>query len=318
MAYERSAIVETPNAPQHQAPAEMREERVINPYASRAARAAPAGPPVGQANTNETQPVAEPATPVETVRLSPQAAALARKELLFRQKEQKMSAELKAIEAERAEIAELKSLKQRLAADDYSGIEKLVNYEKYAQYLLNQQASADPQSQKLQAIESKLSEIEGTQKKDIELRHEAAIVQRKTAIAELLAKDETYSTVKALKREDAVLQHILDTWEHDNEELSVEQAAKEVEELLYERAQRMAQIPKLKKAEPAAPAPEEKKTLPPLRPGLKTLPNQATTTDIKRPLKPLSLMNESERYEEARRRALARLASQPPKPTIPQ
>lgn len=341
MGYEVEAVAENGSALPKSAPLpEFRQERVLDPYRQRKAagignpaakppgevavpaNASSGAPLVGQGNTNGATPGEESKpTAAETVTLSPQVAALARKEQKFRQRELELSQNLKALEAERAELAELKALKAQLAAKDYSGIEKHVDYEQYAQYLLNKQASEDPTQKALDAIRTEVTDLKNAQKSDVEKRFNAAVAERKTAISKLFESDEKYSHLKALKLEDTVLQHILDTWEHDSEELTPEQAAQEIQDELSERAEKLAPFSKLKmqaspteETAPLADAPPEKKVLPPMKQGLKTLTNQVTAPGgMKAPLKPLSLMNQDERYAEARRRAMEKLSQRPPK-----
>jgi len=117
---------------------------------------------------------------------------------------------------------------------------------------------------------------------------------------DLIAKDDTFKAIKTKKAEEAVVQLILDTWEEEEIELSPEAAAKAVEDELKARAKEWASlIQEEVKQDPVV----EKKELPPLKPGMKTLTNNmASTGEIKRPLKPLHTMTDTERYAEARRR----------------
>jgi len=112
-----------------------------------------------------------------------------------------------------------------------------------------------------------------------------------------------------LKMQEAVVQHILDTWEHDNIDLTPEQAAKEVEELLIERAnEEYAKLSGLSKIKSKSAVVDEKKQLPPLKQGIKTLTNNMTATgEIKRPAKSFQGMTDNERWAEARRRAEEKL-----------
>jgi hypothetical protein len=321
MAYERTEVAENSNANQSAPQAIMREERTVNPYAQRKQplASAPSAPPVGQPRKDGDALAVAPAKPaVETAKLSPQMAALARKEQKFRQSEAKLAAESKALETERAELAELKALKAKLAAKDFSGIESLVDYEAYSTYQLNKLQSEDPIKKELEAIKAEVSGIKKTDEERVSKAYELAISQRRDAAKALVASDEKFSTIKALGREEAVVQHILETWEEDKEELSVEQATQEVEDALYERAQKYSSVPKLKKTAPVEVAPpvvEEKKPLPPMKTGLKTITNQVNAGEIKKALKPLSLMSQDERYAEARRRAEAKLAARQPQPS---
>jgi len=300
MSYEKSPVVDN-SAINQSAPAPMmREEREIDPYAhKRTTIKPPVNPEIGQLPIKSEAPRAEePAKPEETVTLSPQVAALARNE-------QDLKAKAASLETERAEIAELKALKAKLAAKDFSGIEDLVKYDDYTQYLIEKSEASTPEQQALKALAAKVDGVEKAHKEDVEKRFEAAVNDRRKAVTSLVESNEEYSTIKELKMQEAVVQHILDTWENDSIDLSPEDAAKEVEAELLERAGKWASLSKLKAKTPTE---DEKKQLPPLKPGIKTLTNNmAVSGEIKRPLRSFQNMSDSERYAEARRRAEEKL-----------
>lgn len=320
MAFEREAITSSP-IPQAQQ-VEMREERVLNPYAGRnaasriesaQAKAAASGAPgtaapaagVGQPNTNKSA-VAEPGTTADTVTLSPQVAALARKEQSFRQKEAAFKASQAALEKDRAELADLKAMKDALGSGDFSKVEGLVDYEKFSEWKVAQLNSQDPGAQALKKLELEVESVKKAQAEDVSKRFDAAVEERRRAVTQLVASNVDFTTIKELKAEEHVVQHILDTWEHDDVELSVEQAAKEVEEALLEKAKTWTSLTKVKPQTAAA----ETKELPPLKPGIKTITNNMSAGDLTRPNKSFQGMSDSERYAEARRRAEAKLAAQ--------
>lgn len=315
MAYEISPIVEgtnpvaTPSSVPH-----MREDREVDPYkAARIKAKTPQNPTdsgqkIIDSEIKAVSPEEPKAASEESVQLSPQVAALARKEQRFRSAEQDLKAKEKALEAERAEIADLKALKAKLQAKDFSGIENLVGYDDYTKYLIEKTESLTPEQQALKALAQKVDGVEKAHNEDISKRFEAAVNDRRKAVTALVETDPYYSSIKELNLQEAVVKHILDTWEEDGTDLSPEQASKEVEDVLVERAGRWSALSKLKPKEPVQ---EEKNELPPLKPGIKTLTNNmAATGDIKRPAKSFQHMSESERYAEARRRAEERLKTQ--------
>ncbi len=306
MSYEVEPIQSNPGTPIPSSIPSMREERLVDPYQSYA-RKMPIGepaPPIGQVDTAR-KAAPEESRAEDTVRLSPQMAALARKEQRFRQQQQSFEKERAEIAAERAEIAELKALKQKLAAKDYSGLEGLVDYNDYSQYQVNRLNGSDPVQEEIRKLNGKISEIEKNSQETVNKQYEAAVQERRIAAQELVNKGTEFPRIKKANAHEAVVKHIMDTWEHDSKELSVEQAAKEVEEVLVEKARQWA---KLLEDENAAPASEEKKPLPSLKPGLKTLTNQVTTQgELKRPVKSLQHMSDQERWAEARRRAEEKL-----------
>ena len=174
-------------------------------------------------------------------------------------------AKRQALEAERKEIAELKQIKAKLAEKDYSAVENLVNYDEYTNYLIDKSTKTTPEQEEIKKLYQKLESLEKNQQDDVSKRFDAAVNERRNAVKELVLKDESFTTIKELKAEETVVQHILDTWENDNIDLTVEQAAKEVEELLLEKATKWASLTKVKGTL------QEKKELPSLKPGVKTL-----------------------------------------------
>lgn len=306
MAYEREMISETTSAIPNQPPAQLKEERIVTPYEQRPrfrANTESKLPSSGQPNIDSGSSETKAPT-AESVTLSPAAAALARKEQKFRRQEQELKAKEAALDVERKEIDDLKALKLKLAQRDYSGIESLIKYDEYTNYLIDKAAGEDPQTAELKNLKTEIEDLKKNQKADVDKRFEAAVNERRKAVVELVASNPAFSAIKKLKAEEHVVQHILDTWEHDSVDLSPEQATKEVEEILRERAEKWASI--VKNDEPEAV--QEAKKLPPLKPGIKTLTNNLTVTgDIKKPVKSFQGMSDEERWAEARRRAMDKL-----------
>ena len=156
MAYSKEAISDTTPAITTNAPPVMREEAVYDPYATRS-KPAPL-PTAGQPVNKEVTPQAEEPKPAEeTVRLSPGAAALARKEQKARLLEKSLKDREVALEAKAAKIAKLEAMEAKLAAKDYSGLDDLVDYNEYSQYQLNKLNSTDPSQQALKKLEAEVS-----------------------------------------------------------------------------------------------------------------------------------------------------------------
>lgn len=312
MSYEKSPIAESTAAIPSSAPIIMREDREVNPYKvstriSDAAERVTSGQ--SSISSDEVNAPEVPGVPAETVTLSPQMAALARKEQKFRQQQEALKAQKAQLDAERAEIAELKALKVKLQAKDYSGIEDLVKYDEYTNYLIEKSGQQTPEQEALRALKAEVEGVKKAQTDDVTKRFEAAVNERRNAVKSLVESNVEYSSIKELKMQEAVVQHILDTWEHDNIDLTPEQAAREVEKELIERAGRWTTLSKLR-SQAGSPV-DEKKQLPPLKPGIKTLTNNmAATGDIKRPARSFQHMSDAERYAEARRRAEEKLKLQ--------
>lgn len=308
MAFEREMIAPNTSAQSSQPQAQMREERTIDPY-----KQVQRPIKIGQANTNvgaaQSAAAEEPAAvPAESVSLSPAAAALARKEQKFRQEQASLKARETALEKERLEIAEFKALKAKLDSKDYSAIEGMVPYDEYTNYHVNKLNGSSAEAQKIAELEAKITDVDKRHQDDVAKRFEAAVNERRVAVKKLVSDDVQFSSIKELNAEEAVIQHILDTWENDNVDLSPEQAAKEVEEIIVERAGKWAALSKMKPKTEIAEADQKNLELPPLKASVKTITNDmAPTGEIKRPQKSLHGMSDSERWAEARRRAEEKL-----------
>lgn len=234
-------------------------------------------------------------TKQEAVTLSPQLTALARKEQAFRKQEQTFKtqqAEFKtkqeAFEKQQADFQVLSKAKERLAADDYTVLDELgVSYEKYTNYLLNKGESEKPEDKALQelreelkSVKTKQEESEAQRKESIDKQYAETIKQYEKSIAEIVEKDPDLSSIKERKAEAYVLQHILDTFNEDGETLTVEQAAKEIEDAIVADAEEALKLSKLK-AKIQPPAEEKKQLQPPTKQPLKTLTNQVASTQTK-------------------------------------
>lgn len=259
--------------------------------------------------TNPDQRLTNSEAPEESVRLSPQLSALARKEQAFRQREQALKQREKDIEAKLARAEKFDRLEAGIKSNDYSGVEELgANYEGHTNWLLGKQAGEDPQSLKFKAIEDELQSLKKNQEERVEQEFSATVAEYKTEITNLIAsRSDDFSSVKELKREDAVLQLILDSWEEENEHLTVEQACKDVEEFLVEQGKLFNSLPKFK---PKV-SEEESRRLPPPRVSGRTLTNDMLPASGERKHeRSLQHMSDSERYAEARRRVMAKRQQQ--------
>jgi hypothetical protein len=249
---------------------------------------------------------AESPSTAESVKLSPQLSALARKEQAHRQKEQALLAREKELEEKLKKAERFATLEEKLQKKDYSELEALgIKYEDYAAYEIEKSGATTPEAEKLKQLETEIEALKKGTQDSATKEYEATVAEYKKEIVSLVASNPEFSSVKERKCEEHVLQLILDSWEEDGTELTVEQAAKDVEDFLLEEAQSWTSLSKLKKtAEPEAAA----KPLP--KPGLKTLTQQVTVSSEKQPQKSLQFLSESERYAEARRRVLARRAAE--------
>lgn len=259
----------------------------------------PAAQNVKQENTGEAPAAAESDPPEELVTLSPQISALARKEQAQRQRERALAQREREFAAKLADAEKYSQMKTKIAAKDYSAADEMgLTYEQYTQYLLDKQAGEDPGEQRYRKVESELEALKKRQEEQVIQEYQANQGLWKKEIAQVVASNEDFSTIKELSAEALVLRHINDSFEEDGVELTAEQAAKEIEEALVARAEKLASVSKLKKKievqAPAAP-----KTSP------KTITQNMTVTSEKSKSKPFHLMSESEQIAEAIRRVQA-------------
>ena len=148
---------------------------------------------------------------------------------MYRQDQLRLKEKEAALEARgQLKLPKLEAMEANLAKKDYSDLEGVVNYDEYTQHLLNKQTSQDPQTAALKKLEAEIESVKKSQEDNISKQFEAAVNERKTAAAKLIETDPDLSSFKGrvekampeLKLPDVVTQHILDTWEHDSEELS--------------------------------------------------------------------------------------------------
>lgn len=257
-----------------------------------------------QPTTIRSDPAAAPATTEESVKLSPQLSALARKEQAFRQREQALKDREKQV-AEDLELAKkYKELKEKLSAKDFSEAEALgLNYEEYTKYSVDKLNGEDPNQAALKKLTDEIEALKKSQEESATQSFDDTVKEYKKEISSLTASNPEFQSLKG-KYEEHILQNILDSWETDGEEVTIAQSAKDV--LAHLKAEKEELDSLFKAPEKAQEVVEEKQSLPPPKPGLKTLTQQITTGSEKRPYKSLQHLSESERYAEARRRVLER------------
>lgn len=315
MAYERSPIAETPSAIPNQPAAEMRETREFTPFKGQRDKVVSTtnAPTTGQSTISKgaltNAATEEPVAQDESVKLSPQLAAIARKEQKFRQSEQALKARETELQAKLKRLEELEAFNARIEAKDFSAIEEKVKYDEYTNYLIEKDAKLSPEAEELKKLQAKVGDVEKALQDDVSKRFEAAVNERRKAVKSLVDSSSTFAAIKKAEATEHVVQHILDTWEQDGIDLSVEEAAKEVEEALREKAKKWSSLIAEDENLSSGGEVTGKKELPPLKAQIKTLTNNmAATGEIKRPVKSLAGMTDSERWAEARRRAEEKLS----------
>jgi hypothetical protein len=238
------------------------------------------------------------AAPVETeVALSPKISALARKEQAQRQREFALKKREQELADKLARADKYDQLKEKLAKGDFSAVEtEGLEYDKYAEFKVKELEAKDPREERLLKHEQELAEL----KKQLEEKEvkEYQLNQQlwKNEISKTIETQEEFRT---LKRDpgmvDLILQHINDSFEEDNVELSAEQATREIQQALRERKKKLDLI--LEDEETPA-----QKSLGPPKSSPKTITQNMTVTPKTLQSKPFHLMSESEQIAEAYRR----------------
>jgi hypothetical protein len=233
----------------------------------------------------------------ESVTLSPKISALARKEQAARRREQALAQREKELADKLAKADKYEALQKKLAAKDYSAADELgMTYDEYTNYLLNKQKSDDPNESRFQKLERENAELKKAQEEKEIRDYQANQALWKQEISKAIDENPEFKTIKKAKAQDLVLKHINDSFEEDDVELTVEQAAKEIEEGLKDRARKAAAL--LEDEE----KPKEEKVLGPPKTSPKTITQNMTVTSHEKKPKPLHLMSEREQWEEAARR----------------
>lgn len=270
-------------------------------------------PQIGnQQTTTVSTAAADTATPEESVKLSPQLSALARKEQAFRQREQAQKQKEKDFADKLAKADQFDQLTAKMKANDYSEAEKLgLKYDEYSKYKVTELEGSNPQDQALQELRTEIANLKKTQEESIDEQFTENVAAYRKELTLAIETKPEFQKVKRFEEEDAngkkftgidiALQVILDAWNEDGEEMTVAQALEDTELLIRTRAQKMAAL-----IEEPKPAVEERR-LPPPKPSVRTLTNQMQPQGNEaKPAISLQSLSESERYAEARRRALAR------------
>ncbi len=252
-----------------------------------------------QANSIEKEKAPDSGEPEKSVTLSPQISAIARKEAAQRQREFALKKREQELEAKLAKAEKYDQLTAKIANKDYSAADELgLTYDEHLKYELNKKAP-DPAEQRYKKVEDELAALKKAQEDQTVKEYQANQGLWKKEITQLVKGNEAFPEINfaGAEAEAAVLQHINDSFDEDETELSAEEAAKEIEAYLADRALKLAESPTVKKKYEAAP-----KVLGPPKTSPKTITQNMTVTSQKPASKPFHLMSESEQIAEAYRR----------------
>jgi hypothetical protein len=206
----------------------------------------------------------QPAKPEDPKRpLSAQYAQLARKEQAIRAKELALKAREDALKSQETQRSAPQAPSQddviskaELAKDPLGVLAKLgLSYDQLTQQAMN--APSPEQIAQQQLIDELRAEIRAVRqgqddtKKAIEesqtQAYKQAVNQIKNEVKSLVASDPEFETVKETGSVDDVVELIQKTFEEDGVLLSVDEAARQVEEYLVEEAMKLQKISKIQK-----------------------------------------------------------------------
>lgn len=271
------------------------------PQATQNANPAPAEALIGQAASNVSESPSEvdpgtsvtdetPAPEAKEKALSPQYAALARKEKAIRSQAQELKAREaqfkareEAVAAKEAAIAKSIELESRMEKDPLGVLaERGIGYDKLTALALNPPSEQDQTITALKAEIDALRSEFGNSKKSYEdqqtSQYKQAVNQIRLDTKQLVATNPDFETIHGTNSVDDVVELIESTFKNEGVLLTVEEAAREVEDYLVEEAMKLTRIKKLQKrfapepvktAEAAAPTPQQAKQ----QPHMKTLTN---------------------------------------------
>lgn len=244
-------------------------QRVISLLSTPSTGGAPEAPPevahaAAAANVSEVQsppgvpesdPTSAAATPPEKA-LSPQYAALARKEKAIRGQVQELKtreaqfvAREAAVAAKEASIAKALEFETRLEKDPMGVLaEKGFTYDKLTQSAMSLPSEQDVMVSGLKAEIEALRQEMGKTKQSFEDNqtnaYKQAVTQIRSDVTQLVATNPEFETIHATKSVGDVVELIEATFKNEGVLLSVEEAAREVEEYLVEEASKLYKLKK--------------------------------------------------------------------------
>lgn len=240
-------------------------------------------------------------TTAEEKPLSPQFAALARKEKDLRRMQQEIAAEKAKITAKEEEYKTKYIPKDRLTGSTLETLlENGITYEQIASMALNQPSQ---ETQAIAELKRELAALRDEHKQSLSKSEEQqasayqnAVNQIRNEAKILIDSDAEYETIKATDSVEKVVQYIEETYKTEGVVKTVQEAAKFVEEELLEQALKFAGLNKVKaKLAPQEQTIEAQKLAPTKQSQttqtIKTLTNAGTATTSK----PLSSRERRER-----------------------
>lgn len=208
---------------------------------------------------------------------------MAKKEKFLRFQQKKLVDEKAQIAAEKAALEALRrpqvdmSWKDKLKADPIAFLQaEGVGYDQITERLLNQ----DPNSQVIQSLKAEIEALKASQnetkeslKQGANQQIEQALKQLKSEAKMLVQGNEEFALIQEYNAQDQVVKLIKQTFDEEGYVMDVEEAAKEVETYLSEKALRIAQLKKVQEKL----TPKETSQSPVVQPKPTTLTHSVTT-----------------------------------------
>lgn len=177
-----------------------------------------------------------------------------RRERMIREEKRAWQAEKQALLAERDQLAAdakaYKSYKERITNDTMGLLtEHGVTSDQLTNILLNQ---PDLTSQEVRSLKTKIASLEENQNrvadqiKDQQTKaYEQAVNQIRSEVKIMVQGSEEFEAIHNMNATEAVVEYIKESFDQTGTVMSIEEAAKDVEEHLVEQALKMAQMKKL-------------------------------------------------------------------------
>lgn len=225
----------------------------------------------GQPDTIEAAPAETPKEePKVDKPISAEYANLARKEKQIRARAQEMKAQEVALKARedalkaketQAPAVSADDLKARLAREPLSVLQELgIGWDELTNAALNQPS---PDKVILQKMQAEIEQLKGLQNKTAKTfeeqqtqQYNQAVSQIRSEITNLVSVDANFETIRETGSEETVVELIKETFNKDGILMSVEDAARAVEEHLVEEYIKVARLSKIQQKLAPAPAPK--------------------------------------------------------------
>lgn len=211
--------------------------------------------PVSAAPEMKQQPQVETAVVPEVPKadpMSPQFAALARKERAIREQSRAIQAEKQAMQAKIADLENQTNSKwkERLTSNPWDTLlEAGLTPEQATNIILNQPKPEEVELLKLkkeiEALKSSQDDSKNLFQKQQEQQYQQAKQQINRDVKLLVDSDETFETIKHMGAQEAVTELIEQTYQQQGYIMDIDEAAKEVEEYLVDHSLKLARLKKV-------------------------------------------------------------------------